>query len=323
MTFTIDGQFVWDFWTAYDEARGVHHLFHLHAPTSLGDPELRHRNARIGHAVSADLRTWSRLPDPLPDLLPHRSPPPAGFDDLASWTGCVVRGQGSWWMFITGLARSDDGRVQRIGAATSADLTSWTRGELLLEADPAYYQLSSESWVEEAWRDPWVVRDEYGQWHMYVTARDASGAPGCGVVGHAVSDDLVDWEVQPALSSPTGLFEWLEVISVVRVEGRWVLLFSCLSTEMPMASAGAGGIWSVPVEGPGSPVDVSAAVRITDESLYVGKVVEHLGSAYFMAFRNRGPDAAFVGGITDPVPVTWRPDGRGLMLTSGSAEPVV
>ncbi len=141
-------------------------------------------------------------------------------------------------MFTTGLARSDDGRVQRIGAATSADLTTWTRSELLLEADPAHYQLSSESWVEEAWRDPWVVRDEHGQWHMYVTARDASGAPGCGVVGHAVSEDLVAWEVQPALSSPTGLFEWLEVISVVRVEGRWVLLFSCLSTEMPGSFGG-------------------------------------------------------------------------------------
>ncbi len=319
MTFTVDGQFVWDFWTAYDEARGEHHLFHLYAPTSLGDPELRHRNARVGHAVSADLRTWTRLPDPLP----HRLPAQAAFDDLASWTGCVVRGEDSWWMFTTGLARSDDGRVQRIGAATSADLTTWTRNELLLEADPAHYQLSSESWVEEAWRDPWVVRDEHGQWHMYVTARDASGAPGCGVVGHAVSDDLVTWEVRPALSPPTGLFEWLEVISVVRVEGRWVLLFSCMSTEMPAASAGAGGIWSVPVDGPGSSVDVSAAVRVTDESMYVGKVVEHLGSAYFMAFRNRGPDAAFVGGITDPVPVSWRADGRGLMLTPGSAEPVV
>ena len=313
MTFTIDGQFVWDFWTAHDEARGLHHLFHLYAPTSLGDPELRHRNARIGHAVSGDLETWTRLPDPLPE--------PSAFDDLASWTGCTVRGEDAWWLFTTGLSRADDGRVQRIGAATSADLTAWTRTGLVLEADPAHYQLSSESWVEEAWRDPWVVRGDDGRWHMYVTARDAGGAPGCGVVGHAVSEDLASWEVQPPLSSPTGVFEWLEVISVVRVEGRWVLLFSCLSSEMPGAPAGAGGVWSVPVEGPGSPVDVSAAVRVTDESLYVGKVVHHRGAAYFMAFRNRGPDGAFVGGITDPVPVTWRPDGRGLVLAPHPAEP--
>jgi beta-fructofuranosidase len=315
VTFAIDGQFVWDFWTAHDEARDRHHLFHLYAPTSLGDPELRHRNARIGHAVSGDMETWTRLPDPLPE--------PSAFDDLASWTGCTVRGDDAWWLFTTGLSLTDDGRVQRIGAATSADLTAWNRTGLVLEADPAHYQLSSENWVEEAWRDPWVVRDERGRWHMYVTARDAGGAAGCGVVGHAVSEDLVSWEVQPALSSPTGFFEWLEVISLVRVESRWVLLFSCLGSEMPGASTGAGGVWSVPVEGPGSQVDVSAAVRVTDESLYVGKVVRHRRAAYFMAFRNRGPDGGFVGGITDPVPVTWRADGRGLMLTSGSAKPVV
>ena len=263
MTFTIDGQFVWDFWTAHDEARDLHHLFHLYAPMSLVDPELRHRNARIGHAVSADLESWTRLPDPLPE------PGTSAFDDLASWTGCTVRGDGAWWMFTTGLSRADDGRVQRIGAATSADLTTWTRTGLVLESAPEHYQPSSESWVEEAWRDPWVVRGEDGRWHMYVTARDAGGATGCGVVGHAVSDDLASWEVLPPLSSPTGIFEWLEVISVVRVEGRWVLLFSCLSTEMPGAPAGCR--WGL--VGPGgrarlaggrvgrSPADRRVAVR--------------------------------------------------------------
>ena len=77
------------------------------------------------------------------------------------------------------------------------------------------------------------------------------------MVGHATSADLVTWEVGPPLSVPTGRFDWLEVISVVRVEGRWVLVFSCLADQMPGAAPGAGGVWSVPVEGPGSPVDVA------------------------------------------------------------------
>ncbi len=72
MTFTIDGQFVWDFWTAYDEAHGMHHLFHLYAPTSLGDPELRHRNARIGHAVSADLRDLDAAAGPVASPIARR-----------------------------------------------------------------------------------------------------------------------------------------------------------------------------------------------------------------------------------------------------------
>jgi len=167
-----------------------------------------------------------------------------------------------------------------------------------------------------AWRDPWVVRDDDGLWHMYVSARDESGARGAGVVGHAVSRDLARWEVTAPLSAPTGFFECPEVIQVLEVEGRWVLLFSCLSSDMPGAAPGSGGVWSLPVDGPGAPVDVAAAVRVTDESCYVGKVVHDLGTPYFLAFRNRDARGDFVGGVTDPVPVTWRPDGRGLRTSS-------
>jgi beta-fructofuranosidase len=314
MTFSVDGEFVWDFWTVYDEAGGRHHLFYLHAPASLGDPDLRHRAARVGHAVSEDLHAWTLLEDPLPAAAVP------SFDDLASWTGCTVRGDDAWWMFTTGLSQRDDGRVQRIGSARSEDLVTWHRTDLLLSADPEHYQLTSDDWVEEAWRDPWVVRGE-DRWHMYVTARAASGVSGAGVVGHAVSDDLVGWQVLPPLSAPTGRFDWMEVIQVVRVEGRWVLLFSCLSDQMPGAPAGAGGVWSVPVDGPGSEVDIAAASRLTDESLYVGKVVHDRGAAYFMAFRNQGPDGEFIGGLIDPVRVTWRADGRGLALVAEAATP--
>jgi beta-fructofuranosidase len=311
VTFDLEHDWVWDFWHVLDDAAGVHHLFFLHAPRALGDPELRHRSARVGHAVSHDLRTWVRRPDPLPA--------PAGFDDLASWTGCTVRGPREWWLFTTGLSHADDGLVQRIGAATSPDLEQWTRTDLVLSADPRHYEQSSPRWPEEAWRDPWVLRDDQGLWHMYVTARAAGGGPGCGVVGHAVSEDLVAWQVRPPLSEPTGSFEWLEVISLTRVEGRWALVFSCLSEQMVGAGNGAGGVWSVAVEGPGARVDVAAAVRLTDESSYVGKVVHHEGAACFLAFRNRGPDGAFVGGVSDPVPVGWRADGAGLALLNRSS----
>lgn len=306
MSFDLEGEYVWDFWLAYDEPTCRHHLFFLHAPRSLGDPELRHRHARIGHAVSRDLVNWERRADPLPDV--------AAFDDLAQWTGCTVPGLDGWWLFTTGLSSAEGGLAQRVGAATSADLESWRRGELVLSADPAWYQTLGTGWPEEHWRDPWVVRGDDDRWHMYVTAKDVAGGLGSGVAGHAVSHDLRTWEVQPPLSRATGRFEWLEVIQVVQVDGRWVLLFSCLSDQMPEAEPGAGGVWSVPVDGPGSPVDVAAAVRLTDERCYVGKVVHHAGAAYLLAFRNRGPNGQFLGGLIDPVPVTWRPDGRGLLL---------
>jgi beta-fructofuranosidase len=308
----LPDHWVWDFWGADDGAR--RHLFFLKAPRSLGDPDLRHRNASVGHAVSEDLQTWSPVADA---LLPAPSP---AFDDLAIWTGCVVREDESRWrLFYTGLARADDGSVQRIGSAVSDDLIAWRRTPgLPLEADERWYERRpATTWPEEAWRDPWVVRDEAGGWHMYVTARSGTRS-GLGVVGHAMSDDLTSWVVQPPLSAPTGRFEWLEVIQLVRVEGRWVVLFSCLSDQMPGAGPGAGGVWSVPVDGPGSAVGVDRAVRLTSEDLYVGKVwTEADGSTRLLAFQNRGPDGRFTGGVVSPLAVGWNDDGSGLRFTGG------
>jgi beta-fructofuranosidase len=293
---------VWDFWLAEDGSS--RHLFFLHAPRSLEDPDLRHDHARVGHAVGADLRRWRRLSDPLPE-------PWAGFDDLAQWTGCAVRHADAWWLFTTGRTYEDQGRVQRIGVARSDDLSTWERTDSVLEADARWYDACPGQEVH--WRDPWVVQDDAGAWHLYITAR--VGGAGSGVVGHATSTDLLEWDIGPPLSSATGRFEWLEVIQVVRVEGRWVVLFNCLSAEMPHDPPGAGGIWTVAVEGPGEPVDIAAAVRLTDESCYVGKLVaDRAGRWRLLAFRNRGVDGRFVGGVTDPVPVGWRPDGRGLEL---------
>ena len=223
---------------------------------------------------------------------------------------------GTWWMFSSGLSVREDGRVQRIGAATSSDLVTWTRTDLVLEVDPRWYAVEDHR-GETHWRDPFVVRGTDGRWHLYVTAK-VPGTRGNGAVGHATSTDLRTWSVGPPLHRATGRFDQLEVISLARVEGRWALLFSCLGPEMPGAVArseqGAGGVWSVAVDGPGASVDLDRAVRLTTEDLYVGRVVEHAGRSVLLAFRHQGPDGRFVGGVVDPLDVTWRADGAGLRV---------
>jgi beta-fructofuranosidase len=313
----LDDDWVWDFWVVDDPVVGPvagtasYHLFFLKAPRSLGDPELRHRNASVGHATSPDLRSWTRVADAL-------APQPApAFDDLATWTGCVVRGDdGVWRMFSTGLSRAEEGLVQRIGLSTSDDLLTWRRDPTpVLVADGRWYTTyrPGVAALEEAWRDPWVVRDDDGLWHLYATAHVSVGTG--AAVAHAVSADLTTWEVRPPLSGPSSRFTWAEVISLVELEGRWALVFSCLSDQMPHDEPGSGGVWSVPVDGPGAPVDLSRAVRLTSEDLYVGKVVPlRDGGHRFLAFENRDGDGRFPGGVIDPCEVTWNDEGTGLRL---------
>lgn len=317
----LAASWVWDFWFADDGDR--FHLFFLKASRALHDPDRRHWRATIGHAVSTDLVHWTEVADA---IVP--SDPPA-FDDLATWTGSVVRGDdGTWRMFYTGVDRAGGGLVQRIGVATSDDLMTWSAtGMALVEPDVRWYErLADDAWPDEAWRDPWVFRDPSGEgWRMLLTARANVGEPSSrGVVGTAWSPDLEQWRVEPPRSTAGSGFGQLEVLQLEQVDGGWVLLFSCLGTELAAdrrAAGERGGIWAVNVDDPAGPFDVGSAYRVADEELYVGRLVRDRGGQWqMMAFRNTTPDGAWVGEITDPMPVGWVDRRLSLMAdVAGSA----
>ncbi len=161
---TSPDDWIWDSWIADDGER--YHLFFLKAPRALGDPDLRHERARIGHASSLDLRDWEVHEDAL-------GPNDTGFDDLALWTGSVARGEdGVWRMYYTALNTEGRGvKDQRIGLAESADLMTWRAvAEPLVEPDPCHYRMVADG-SSETWRDPFVFQVD-GDWHMLITARD-------------------------------------------------------------------------------------------------------------------------------------------------------
>ncbi|MDH6222562.1 glycosyl hydrolase family 32 [Streptomyces pseudovenezuelae] len=320
MTFHLDHAWVWDFWFADDG--DTFHMYYLHAPKSLGDPELRHRNARIGHATSTNLTDWQ---DHGPVLGPGAA---GGFDETAVWTGSVLRGpDGLWRMFYTGARFADPGHnTQAIGVATSTDLHTWTK-QLgpITEADDRWYEkLGTSSWPEEAWRDPWVFPDPDGQgWHMLVTARANHGAvDDRGVIAHATSPDLRAWTVQPPLSSVGAGFSHLEVPQLATIQGEGTLLISCDTQRLSAARRQAGqsgGIWSIPAPFALGPYPTEDARLVVAESLYSGRVIQdRTGRTVMLAFDNTDVAGAFLGAVCDPFPVGRSPAHPGIVPLSPS-----
>lgn len=247
-------------------------------------------------------------------VIPDDSP---AFDDLATWTGSVVRDDGGRWrMFYTAVSRAEGGLNQRISSVVSDDLFTWRRepDRQVLEPDSRWYETAeNRAWPDQAWRDPWVFRD-HETWHMLITARANVGMPdNRGVVGHATSSDLQYWTVQPPVSQPGAGFGHIEVIQTAAVDGRYVGLFSCLSAELAddrRSHDPVGGVWAFPADSLSGPFDLKGAYRLTDEQLYVGRLVQARdGQWQFLAFRNDDGRGGWVGEITDPRPVRWV-DGR-------------
>jgi beta-fructofuranosidase len=315
----LQDRWVWDLWLA--ERDDEYHLFYLQAPKALGDEKLRHAHATIGHAVSRDLISWSVLPDAL-------GPGSAGaWDDLATWTGSVIADRGTWYMLYTGVSRAESGLVQRVGLATSPDLLTWTKhpANPVISADPRWYELLDHAaWREQAWRDPWVLRDESGDgFHALITARAARGpADGRGVIGHAWSADLISWDVRPPLTD-AGDFGHLEVPQVERIGDGFTLVFSIAADDVSerrhRRQPSPTGTYVCVGESLLGPFDMAGAHPVGAPYLYSGRLVcRRDGSWALLGAVNRDASGAFVGEIANPIPctelVTPGPDFDGTQL---------
>ena len=314
----LPDDWVWDSWIADDGER--YHLYFLKAPRALLDPGLRHTRATIGHATSPDLHEWTYHGEAL-------VPDPAGWDDLALWTGSVVRGDdGVWRMFYTAINTRGHGvKDQRIGVVESDDLHSWRRvlDRPAVEVDPRWYKtLDGDATASETWRDPFVFRDPDGDgWRMLITAR-AAGAPrgDDGVLAEARSDDLRHWEVGPPVSEPGAGFGQLEVAQVRVVDGQPLLAFTCHPQEQTaerITRSGRYCTWSVTGTSPAGPWDVDRAQPfLAEPTLFAAPLVRQRDGGWaLVGFRNTEPEGVLSFEITAPIPVEVR-DGAFVATTA-------
>jgi len=306
MALRLADRWIWDFWHA---RRGEeHHLFYLQAPRSLPHPDDRHWNVSIGHAVSSDLRSWQVLPDA---LAPAES---GAWDDCTTWTGSVIGHDGRWWMFYTGTSTREHGLVQRIGLATSDDLVHWERYGRgpLIELDRRWYEeLDLSVWHDQAWRDPWVFQADDGVFHVLVTARANHGDPATrGVIGHAVSDDLLHWQVRPPVTEP-GWFGHLEIPQLIQLGGRSWLIFSTPPAPAHVAArypdSAVEGTHVLGAPGPLGPFSWDRHHLLDGDaagSRYGGRVVQNGGGGWqLLVWLNHDAAGGFVGEVADPLPV--------------------
>lgn len=303
MTISREQDWLWDSW--YAQASDGIHAFHLSAPKTLGNPELRHVNARVGHSVSTDLVNWLALPDAL------ASGPEGAFDDQATWTGCVLEHDGLWHMFYTGIDKRTRGAIQRIGHATSTDLISWTRvsTQPILEADSHWYATMANGEPDEPFRDPWVFWHQ-GQWHMLITAKhaaDARDGSGFGTMAHATSPDLERWTLHEPLIHDSK-FRQLEVFQVVEIDGNWNVVFCCGPEDITRNGVTpAYGTFMAPAAGPLGPFDLDHARVLAGGGIYAGRIVNTPdGEPNLMGFVDSGKPGGFTGVIGDPVDIKLR-----------------
>ncbi|MCD8534200.1 MAG: glycosyl hydrolase family 32 [Verrucomicrobia bacterium] len=140
----------------------TYHLFHLILPN----------HDYIAHAVSKDCINWKRVKNAL------WVGDPGEWDDDMLWTMNVIKSDGQFEMFYTGLNQKEHGLYQKIGKAVSHNLMDWRKVNdppFPIESSGPYYESrhdNNRQWV--SFRDPFIF-DHQGRRYILICARSQDG----------------------------------------------------------------------------------------------------------------------------------------------------
>lgn len=308
------GKILWDSWFIRDKNK--FHVFYLQAiPTK--DPEERHNSrVTIGHAVSDDLINWNELPTALE---PGEND---SWDNLALWTGSVIKKDEKYFMFYTGRNRGEDQKwIQKIGLAGSDDLLQWEKAKNnpIFEAEQYYYIDNEKNKLGKigTWRDPFVFQDPKSKkYFMTISARVKNKAREYnGCVAIAESNNLTEWKILPPIFSPQ-VYDEIETTQVIFHNGFYYLFFSTFESSYEPNFAkekdSFGGLhcyYSDNLFGHYKPVNGSGVVLGNEEEMYAVRLLHDSDDVFFaIGWLNKSKVDKFIGKLTLPFTITIKED---------------
>ena len=164
------GYYAKDF--AFIYAKGRFHVFYIRHQLDVPNDSTEND---LGHAIWSAGRGWTQL-------APVLHVRPDNWDNLHVWAPSIIYDDSTstWFMYYTGVTRVpyDYSWYQRIGVATSQDLSHWTRyDEPVFGGDLAEGVFSDSSqYAGCQFRDPFVMPDPTtggADWLMYYAATPA------------------------------------------------------------------------------------------------------------------------------------------------------
>ena len=314
-----DDAWIWDSWIA-DDGEQLPPVLPVTRPAPCGDPAQRHVHATIGACHLARSHRVDR---------PRHRPGAAvsGWDDLALWTGSVVRGD-------DGVLADVPHRDQHRRARTAGPADRRGRCPTTCSPGGASVDRAGARWPDPPWyctldERPRRQRDVAGPvrvprpggdgWRMLITARAATVTDrnDDGVLAEARSDDLRELGSSARRSALPGAgFGQLEVAQV-QPDRRARRCWSSPATRRSMtasavATSGAllhlvGGR-RLPRPAPGT--SPAPGRSQPNRTLFAAPLVQQPRRHWaFVGFRNLEAVGIYGFEIVDPVPVVLR-DGR-------------
>ncbi|MDO8563598.1 MAG: glycoside hydrolase family 68 protein [Nanoarchaeota archaeon] len=308
---------MWDSW--FIKERNTYHSFYLQC-TRTENPEERHDNhVSIGHAFSDDLINWKETETAL-------EPGEKGeWDDLALWTGSVIKKDNRHYMFYTGRQnKKGENQIQKIGMAFSDDLINWTKfaENPVLKADLRYYDMNNNLnglGKKPIWRDPYVFKDSrLGKYFMTISARVRGARREYNAcIALAESEDLIEWKIHKPILSP-GIYDEMETSQMVYCEGHYYLFFGvgCPENYSPDLAnkigvhTGLHCYYSKNLKGPYKPVNGNGIVLDNALDIYDIRLIAKSGNSFSaLGWLNNNPSSGnFLGVMSSPFDIYIKGD---------------